>query len=529
MTLLAELVSTSARVGSTSSRLMKVRELAGLLGKLAQEEIRIGVSYLSGELPQGRIGIGYAAVQAAATEAGPVAEQASLSVAQTDRQLAHLAGIRGSGSTARRATALRDLFARATAQERSFLVRLLVGELRQGALAGVMVDAISAASGVAVAEVRRAAMYAQSLGEVARVAMSEGAAALGRLQLVLFSPVAPMLAQTATGVEEALRELGGSEMALEWKVDGARVQAHKAGPQVRLYTRNLNEITDALPEIVSAVRALPARVLVLDGEAIAYDPCGRPHPLQVTMRRFGRRLEVERLSTELPVRVFFFDCLRADERSLADRPLRERAEALAAALPAALRVPRIVTASTSEARAFYQAALAAGHEGLMAKALDSPYEAGSRGASWLKIKRAHTLDLVVLAAEWGHGRRTGKLSNLHLGALDRAAGQYVMLGKTFKGLTDAMLAWQTGELLARETHRDRWTVYVRPELVVEIAFSDLQASSRYPGGLALRLARVKRYREDKRAEDADDMEAVRRIHAAQGGQLKPRNQTSIVS
>ncbi|MGA7540196.1 MAG: ATP-dependent DNA ligase [Steroidobacteraceae bacterium] len=529
MTLLAELVSTSARVGETSSRLMKVRELAGLLGRLTREEIRIGVSYLSGELPQGRIGIGYAALQAVTGEAGPAPGQASLSVGQTDRLLANLASIRGSGSTVRRGAALSDLFSRATGEERSFLIRLLVGELRQGALAGVMLDAIAAATGIAVAKVRRAAMYAQSLGELAAVAMSEGGAGLDRFQLELFSPVAPMLAQTATEVEEALRELGGNEVALEWKLDGARVQAHKDGGQVRLYTRTLNEITQALPEIVAAVRALPARVLVLDGEAIAYDTSGRPHPFQVTMRRFGRRLEVKKLSTELPVRVFFFDCLRVDERSLADRPLRERADALAALLPDALRVPRIVTASASEARAFYQAALAAGHEGVMAKALDSPYEAGNRGASWLKIKHAHTLDLIVLAAEWGHGRRTGKLSNLHLGALDRRTGAYVMLGKTFKGLTDAMLAWQTGELLARERHRDRWTVYVRPELVVEIAFSDLQASRRYPAGLALRLARVKRYREDKRAEDADDLEAVRRIHAAQGGPLPRRNQTSIVS
>jgi DNA ligase-1 len=360
-------------------------------------------------------------------------------------------------------------------------------------------------------------MYAKGLGEVALAAMTGGTAALGRFQLEIFSPVAPMLAQMAASVEEALSELGGGGIALEWKLDGARVQAHKQGGQVRLYTRTLNEITDALPEVVAAVRTLPAELLVLDGEAIAYDTSGRPHPFQVTMRRFGRRLEVEKLLTELPVRAYFFDCLRVDERSLADRPLRERSQALAAVVPESLRVPRMVTAASSEARAFYEAALAAGHEGLMAKSLDSPYEAGNRGASWLKIKRAHTLDLVVLAAEWGHGRRTGKLSNLHLGALDRATGEYVMLGKTFKGLTDAMLEWQTRELLARETHRDRWTVYVRPELVVEIAFSDLQASSRYPGGMALRLARVKRYRDDKRAEDADDLEAVRSIFAAHGG------------
>jgi DNA ligase-1 len=526
MTLLAELAAVSSRVGSTPSRLAKVAEIAGLLRKLSREEIAIGVSYLAGELPQGRIGVGYAALRAAAgaaeteeaagTAAKSSAEPAPLSIEDTNRGVAELAAIRGSGSGGRRSAALAGLFSRATAEERAFLLRLLAGELRQGALAGVMVDAIAAASGVAVAEVRRAAMYCASLGEIALVALTEGAAGLGRFQLEVFSPAAPMLAQTAADVDEALKELGGGELALEWKLDGARVQAHKEGEKVRLYTRTLNEVTEALPEVTEAVRALGARELVLDGEAIAYDGSGRPHPFQITMRRFGRRLQVEKLLTELPVRAYFFDCLRVDGRDLAERPLRERADVLAAVVPESLRVPRIVTASSSEARSFYEAALAAGHEGLMAKSLESPYEAGNRGASWLKIKRAHTLDLIVLAAEWGHGRRTGKLSNLHLGALDRATGRYVMLGKTFKGLTDEMLAWQTGELLARELRRDQWTVHVRPELVVEIAFSDLQASSRYPGGLALRLARVKRYREDKRPEDADDMEAVRRIYSAQG-------------
>ncbi|MFZ0500172.1 MAG: ATP-dependent DNA ligase [Steroidobacteraceae bacterium] len=524
MTLLTELVSASSRVGGTSSRLAKVREIAGLLGKLSREEIAIGVSYLAGELPQGRIGAGYAALQAAAAAAGQAPEAPSLSVAQVDQYVAELAGIRGGGSGKRRSAALGDLFARATAEERTFLLRLLVGELRQGALAGVMIDAIAAAADVSGADVRRAAMYAGGLGGVALVAMTEGAAGLGRFQLGLFSPVAPMLAQTAADVDEALRELGGGEIAVEWKLDGARVQAHKQGESVRLYTRTLNEVTDALPEIVAAVRALPAQALVLDGEAIAYDSSGWPRPFQITMRRFGRRLDVEKLLTELPVRAYFFDCLRLDGRSLVDQPLRERAEALAAMVAEVMRVPRIITSSSQEARAFYQAALAAGHEGVMAKSLDSPYEAGNRGASWLKIKRAHTLDLVVLAAEWGHGRRTGKLSNLHLGALDRATGQYVMLGKTFKGLTDAMLDWQTRELLAREAHRDRWTVYVRPELVVEIAFSDLQASRRYPGGMALRLARVKRYRDDKLAADADDVEAVRKLFA---GNSLPLSKSSI--
>jgi DNA ligase-1 len=346
--------------------------------------------------------------------------------------------------------------------------------------------------------------------------MLEGADALGRFQLAMFSPVAPMLAQTAEDATEVFERLEG-EVAFEWKMDGARVQVHKADDEVRIYTRTLNDVTAAVPEIVEAVHALPARELILDGEAIAFSEAGRPHPFQITMRRFGRRRDVEAMRAELPIRGYFFDCLRLESNSLIERTTQERFEALALAVPESLRVPRLVTASAGEADAFYAAALAAGHEGLMAKSLHAPYEAGNRGASWLKIKKAHTLDLVVLAAEWGHGRRTGKLSNLHLGALDVASGEYVMLGKTFKGLTDAMLEWQTKELLARETHRDNYTVYVRPELVVEIAFSDLQVSPRYPGGLALRLARVKRYRDDKRAEDADTMEAVRVIGAAAAG------------
>jgi DNA ligase-1 len=297
-------------------------------------------------------------------------------------------------------------------------------------------------------------------------------------------------------------------------MDGARIQAHKSNGIVRIYTRNLNDVGAAVPEIVETVAALPAADLILDGEAIAFDASGRPHPFQVTMRRFGRRLDVGKRRAELPMRAFFFDCLRHDGVSIADLPTRDRHAALVAAVPAALRIPRIVTKSADEAQAFYDAALAAGHEGVMAKSLDAPYEAGSRGAGWLKIKRAHTLDLVVIAAEWGHGRRTGRLSNLHLGALEPASGEYVMLGKTFKGLTDAMLAWQTEAFLAREIRRDGHTVYVKPEIVAEIAFSDLQASPRYPGGLALRLARVKRYRDDKRADEADTMESVRRMRSA---------------
>ncbi len=514
MTLLAHLVETSLRVGAASGRLVKIRELAALLRGLAPDEIETGAHYLSGEIQQGRIGIGYATLRTAASST-PV-EVGTLSLAEVDGLLTDLAAIRGTGSTAARAAALGGLFSRATRDEQQFLLRLLTGELRQGALAGVMVDAIAAAAGIAVAQVRRAAMYSKSLGAVARVALLEGATGLAGFHLQLFSPVSPMLAQTAADVEEALSMLEG-EVAFEWKMDGARIQVHKVDTEVRIYTRNLNEVTEAIPEVVEMVRALASRLLVLDGEAIAFDKAERPLPFQVTMRRFGRKLNVEESRAKLPIRAYFFDCLHFEDRSIEDQPTTVRVEALAKAVPLSAQVPRLVTRSEAAAREFYDAALAAGHEGLMAKSLDTAYEAGNRGAGWLKIKRAHTLDLVVLAAEWGHGRRTGKLSNLHLGALDRTTGEYVMLGKTFKGLTDALLEWQTREFLVRETHRDQWTVYVRPELVVEIAFSDLQESTRYPGGLALRLARVKRYREDKSASDADDMESVRRIHAAQSG------------
>jgi DNA ligase-1 len=514
MTLLASLVETSQRVGAASGRLAKVRELAALLRALAPDEIETGAHYLSGEIQQGRIGIGYATLRTAASSSP--AQVGTLSLVELDGLLTDLAAIRGAGSTAARSAALSSLFSRATRDEQQFLLRLLTGELRQGALAGVMVDAIAAAASIPVAVVRRAAMYSKSLGAVARVALLEGATGLARFHLQLFSPVSPMLAQTAADVEEALSVLEG-EVAFEWKMDGARIQVHKVDTEVRIYTRNLNEVTEAIPEIVEMVRALPTRTLVLDGEAIAFDKAERPHPFQVTMRRFGRKLNVEESRAKLPIRAFFFDCLHFEDLTIEDQPTTVRVEALAKAVPQSAQVPRLITRSAAAAREFYDAALAAGHEGLMAKSLDTPYEAGNRGAGWLKIKRAHTLDLVVLAAEWGHGRRTGKLSNLHLGALDPATGDYVMLGKTFKGLTDALLEWQTREFLARETHRDQWTVYIRPELVVEIAFSDLQESTRYPGGLALRLARVKRYREDKSAADADNMESVRRIHAAQSG------------
>ncbi len=351
-------------------------------------------------------------------------------------------------------------------------------------------------------------MTCGDLGEVARSAAERGSAGLAAFTVELFRPLQPMLAQTAADLDAALEALG--EASLEWKIDGARVQIHKSGGDVAVYTRKRNEVTSAVPEIVEAVRALPARQLILDGEAIALRADGRPHPFQTTMRRFGRRLEVEALRAELPLATFAFDLLWIDGASLLAEPAADRWEALSRALPASLRVPRVRSADREVAGRFLDAALEAGHEGIMAKALDLPYDAGRRGHAWLKVKPAHTLDLVVLAAEWGHGRRRGWLSNLHLGARG-ASGEWVMLGKTFKGMTDEMLAWQTERLLALEVSRDAWTVYVRPELVVEVAFNDVQASSRYPGGLALRFARVKRYRADKAAADADDVEHVRAL------------------
>lgn len=509
----ALLAETSGRVAASSSRLAKVRVLAECLAAVPPEDVAIAVLHLSGVLPQGRIGIGYRALQTAAAQ--PPAEAPVLEIATVDAMLESLADTKGAGSGARRAALLAQLFGTATAPEQDFLLRLLAGELRQGALDGIMIDAIALAAKLPAARVRSAAMYAPGLGRLAAVALAEGEAGLGQFRLRLFDPVAPMLAQTAADVGDALRELP-QPVQFEWKMDGARIQVHKRGAEVRIYTRALNEMSAAIPELLAAARALPVDEVVLDGEAISYTAGGRPHPFQVTMRRFGRRLNVESLLQELPMRAFYFDCLLLEGEALADRPLSERLAALQRAVPAHARIPLLVTADGAEAAAFYDAALAAGHEGVMAKSLASAYEAGSRGANWFKIKRAHTLDLVVLAAEWGNGRRQGRLSNLHLGALDPATGEYVMLGKTFKGLTDDMLEWQTRELLAREIRRDAMTVYVRPELVAEIAFSDLQASPRYPGGLALRLARVKRYRDDKRAAEADTMESVRRIHAAQG-------------
>jgi len=517
-TLLATLVEASALAAGTSSRLAKRDAIAAVLRSAAGAEVDIAVAWLSGETRQGRIGVGWATL---ASLRGTDASEPQLTLSEVDAAFDQVANTAGKGSAAARSATLRALFERATSAEQDFLVRLLVGELRQGALEGVMLDAVAAAAGLPAADVRRAAMLTGRLGEVARLALGggvgEGAAGLASLAVALHRPVQPMLATPADDIAGAMARLGTA--AIEWKVDGARVQVHKAGGEVKVYTRALKDVTGSAPEIVEAMQALPAEALILDGEAIAIGADGAPLPFQVTMRRFGRKLDVERMRTELPLAVYFFDCLHIDGRSLLDRPASERFDALASALPKELVIPRIVTADVAAAEDFYADALARGHEGAMAKALDAPYEAGRRGASWLKVKRAHTLDLVVLAAEWGHGRRHGWLSNLHLGARDPAkaysASGWVMLGKTFKGMTDALLKWQTRELLARELRRDSYTVWVRPELVVEIAFNDLQESPQYPGGLALRFARVKGYRSDKQAADADTIAAVKALHAAQ--------------
>jgi DNA ligase 1 len=517
---LAELVRASLAVASTPARLEKIALLAAILRALGPAERRAGVSWLAGDLPQGRIGVGWAALRAA-LGASPPAGAPSLSIAEVDAAFGQVADARGSGSAARRGRLLADLLARATEEERDFLIRLVGGELRQGALEGVLLEAVAKAASVPASELRRAAMMAGALAPVAEAALEEGAAGLARFRLRLLEPVQPMLAETAEGVEEALADLG--EAAFEWKLDGARVQVHRDGDDVRVFTRTLRDVTPAVPEIVEAVRALPMKRVALDGEAIALRPGGAPEPFQVTMRRFGRKLDVEALRRDLPLAVLFFDALYADGDDLVARPARERHAALAAAVPEALRVPRLVTADPAAAERFLEDALGRGHEGVLAKALEAPYEAGRRGASWRKVKRAHTLDLVVLAAEWGHGRRQGFLSNLHLGARDPAAGGYAMLGKTFKGMTDEMLAWQTERLRRLALgESDGLVVHVRPELVVEVAFDGLQASTRYASGLALRFARVKRYREDKRPEDADSIDTVRRIFAGQTALERPQ-------
>ena len=509
--LLAALAETSDAVAATRSRLAKIELLVACLRALDADERETAVAWLAGTLPGGRLGLGPAIVHD--LRGVPPAADATLTISAARARLERVASVRGAGSASRRRETLESLFAAATAREQSFLARLLVGELRQGALEGVMAAAIAAAAGLPAPDVRRAIMLAGAIAPVAVAALAAGSAGLVRFKLRLFEPVSPMLASPTRDVESALAELRLA--AFEHKLDGARIQVHKQGRVVKIYSRTGRDVTFSLPEIEATIAALDAHSLILDGEVIALDAAGRPRPFQETMRRFGRKLEIEDTRAAVPLSLFSFDCLHADGADLIDRPTDQRVAALVRHVPANLVVPRIVTAELETAQRFLRDALDRGHEGLMAKSLRAPYEAGSRGGAWLKIKVAHTLDLVVLAAEWGSGRRRGWLSNLHLGA--RSEDGFVMLGKTFKGLTDEMLAWQTERLkaLALDLDAGGYVVNVRPELVVEIAFNELQVSRRYPGGLALRFARVIRYRDDKTASDADTIETVRSIAAGQ--------------
>jgi DNA ligase-1 len=495
--LLADLVAVSAAVGATRSRTAKVQAVAGALRGVEPGEAPVVVAFLSGELRQRQIGVGWAALRAVPAPA----VTASLTVAEVDDAFAHIGALAGPGSQAARRDALGALFARATAEEAAFLRRLLLGDLGQGALEGVVVSAVAAAAAVPVDAVRRAHMLHGDLGDVARIALAEGAAGLARIGLQVGRPVHPMLAQTADSLPDALERI--SPAAVETKLDGVRIQVHRSGADVALFTRTLDDVTGRLPELVQAALALPATQLVLDGEAIALRTDGRPHPFQVTASRLGSRAA----RAGIAMTPQFFDVLHADGEDLLDRTGAERAAVLDRLVPAAARVDRIVAGTLDVAQTTFDAAIAAGHEGVVVKALDAPYAAGRRGGGWLKVKPRHTLDLVILAVEWGHGRRRGLLSNLHLGARG-PGGELVMLGKTFKGLTDAMLAWQTERLRELALSDDGHVVHVRPELVVEIAFDGVQTSPRYPGGVALRFARVLRHRPDKPAREASTLEDV---------------------
>jgi DNA ligase-1 len=509
--LLADVVAASTEVGAQSSRLAKVSRIAALLGAAAAgdaHQVAVVVSWLSGELPQRVIGVGWAALRTLP----PPADEPTLTVARVDAAFTEIGAVAGKGSKKQRAELLARMFSAATTVEQTFLRRLLQGELRQGALAGVMADAVARAAGLPQGQVRRAAMLAGDLPAVAVAALTGGADALGEFTLRVGRPVGPMLAQTATDIADALERLGGTAI-FEAKLDGARLQIHRDGNEVALYTRSLDDVTARLPEVVDATLSLPVTSLIADGEAIALRPDGRPHRFQVTASRFGRSVDVAAARGAQQLSVFFFDVLHRDGEDLLDLPASERLAALDAIVPAAHRVDRLITTDADEAGRFLDATLAAGHEGVMAKSLAAPYEAGRRGAGWLKVKPVHTLDLVVLAVEWGSGRRTGKLSNIHLGARDPDTGEFVMLGKTFKGMTDAMLEWQTQRFTElADGSTDGYVVGLRPEQVVEIAFDGVQGSTRYPGGMALRFARVLRYRDDKSPAEADTIETVRRLY-----------------
>jgi DNA ligase 1 len=540
--LLSEVVEVSAGVAATSARNAKITQIAALLARAEPGQVAVAVAVLSGELLQGQIGVGYAtisellrAADAAGTDPASAGERggddrgtagggetAALTLTEVDAAFSAIGAVTGPGSVAQRRRQLSALFARATQPEREFLVRLLAGDLRQGALEGVMTDAVAKAAGVPAEEVRRAHQLGGSLPEVAQAALGGTAPgdALRRFTLRVGRPARPMLAASAPDVAAALGRI--SPAAAEWKIDGIRIQVHRAGRDVAVFTRTLDDITARVPEIAEAALSLPVTAVVLDGEAVALAPDGRPRPFQVTAARTASQADVGRMRAQTPLTPFLFDLLHLNGADLIDAPASERHRLLSQILPAALLTPRIVTTDLAEADAFLADAVARGHEGVVLKSLDAPYRAGRRGGEWIKVKPRHTLDLVILAAEWGHGRRRGVLSNLHLGARDPESGGLVMLGKTFKGLTDEMLAWQTTRLLEladppvdATAGADRQQAYgvvrVRPELVVEIAFDGVQASRRYPAGLALRFARVLRYRPDKKAADADTIGAVRAV------------------
>ncbi|MEW2577262.1 ATP-dependent DNA ligase [Streptomyces syringium] len=504
---LVDIARVSAQVAATSARSVKISLLAELFREAEPDEAPIAIPYLAGRLPQRRIGVGWSTLRDAAAPA----DAPTLTVREVDAALTRIAGVTGKGAQGERKRLVNALMGAATAEEQRFLLGLIGGELRQGALDALAVEGLAAATGAAPADVRRAVMLGGSLGTVARALLADGPKALADFRLEVGRPVQPMLAHSAKDVDEALDRLG--PCAVEEKLDGIRVQVHRDGEAVRVYTRTLDEITERLPELARVARELPVSRAVLDGELIALDATGRPRPFQETAGRVGSRTDVAGAAVTVPLSPVFFDLLSIDGRHLLELPTAERHAELARVVPEPLRVRRLVVADPADAgaraaaREFAAEVLRRGHEGVVAKALDAPYSAGRRGASWLKVKPVHTLDLVVLAAEWGHGRRTGKLSNLHLGAR-RADGSFAMLGKTFKGLTDVLLAWQTERLRELALSDDGFVVTVRPELVVEIAFDGVQRSTRYPEGVTLRFARVLRYREDKTAEEADTVESV---------------------
>ncbi len=511
MILLKTLVEVSEKVAGTSRKKEKISLIARLLQQAEREEISLAANYLSGQPSRRRLGVGWATLQEALQ--GISRSPRSLALTDVDQCFDHISKEKGSGSLKRKMKLLQDLFSSVEEDERRFLIGLIMGEIRQGALEGLVLEGIALASSISGDRLRQSLMFSGDIGEVAKAAITEGLAGLSRFQPKLFSPISPMLANPAEEEAEALARLG--EAGWEYKIDGARIQIHKSGEEVRIFTRHLKEVTESIPEITELARSFLFEKAIFEGEVIGLRADGKPLPFQTTMRRFGRILDVERMQREIPLTPYFFDLLYLDGEPLFDTPYRERFDLLINRISSRYLIPRIVTADEKRARDFIRRSLEAGHEGVMAKGLDSPYLAGHRGFHWLKIKPVQTLDLVVLAAEWGHGRRKGYLSNLHLGARDPESERFVMLGKTFKGLTDEMLRWQTQKLLSLEVKRDDWTVYVRPELVVEIAYSDLQESPRYPGGLALRFARVKHYREDKSPAEADTIQKVWQIFEQQ--------------